>query len=188
MTVKPQSPSPPLPWITRHAGLIPKTGPVLDLACGQGRHSRLLLELGYPVVAVDRNLEGVADLQNQQGIDLIEADLEADLESDSWPFPAEHFAGIVVSHYLYRPNLPRLITSMRTGGILIYETFAAGNEKFGRPRNPDYLLHENELRDYFAQTYAVIAFEQGEFAAPEPACKQRYCGRRKTTVSLSTAD
>ncbi|MDH3912643.1 MAG: class I SAM-dependent methyltransferase, partial [Rhodospirillales bacterium] len=126
----------PSPWVRRFAGRVPAGGRVLDLACGGGRHTRLFLELGHPVLAMDRDIAWIADLAGRPDLESLEVDLE-----DGRPFPlaGQRFAGVVVTNYLYRPHLPALIESVAPDGVLIYETFARGNERFGRPSNPDHL-------------------------------------------------
>ncbi len=140
----------------RFARLVPKDGPVLDLACGGGRHSRLFLSLGYDVVAIDRNTGQVADLETE--IEIMETDLEA---SGKWPLAGRTFAGIVVTNYLHRPLLGHLIDSLAANGVLIYETFAIGNERFARPRNPDHLLQREELLKLVQDRMQVVAYEHG---------------------------
>src|SRR3954462_11950194 len=117
----------PSPWVVRFAPRIPK-GPVLDLACGGGRHLRWLMAAGHRLVGIDRDLEGVADVRGS-GAELIEADLEA----GPWPRGEPCFAGVVVTNYLWRPLLPRIVACVAAGGVLIYENFAVGNERFGKP-------------------------------------------------------
>lgn len=151
----------PSPWIRRFAWLVPSGGRVLDLACGAGRHARHFLGLGHPVLALDRDLAGVADLAGQPGVELLRADLE-----DGGPFPLgeQRFAGVVVTNYLWRPLLPALVAAVAPGGCLLYETFALGNEVYGRPSNPDHLLCPGELLSLAALPPApmtVAGFEQG---------------------------
>jgi SAM-dependent methyltransferase len=147
-------------WVRDHAGLVPRPGPVLDLAAGTGRFARLFKELGYPVAALDRDLSGLADLAGAPGIELIQADLE---DGSPWPLEGRRFAGIVVVNYLHRPLLPLLAAALAPGGVLITETFAVGNERFGRPRNPDFLLHPGELLRFAeAQGLVVRAYHCGE--------------------------
>jgi SAM-dependent methyltransferase len=165
---------PPSAWVARFAALLPPDGQVLDLACGSGRHTRLLLNLGFRVVAADKDISGVTDLRGTNGLRL----LQRDLEGEPWPFKPGEFTGIVVANYLYRPRLPHLARSLEENGVLIYETFAVGNEKYGRPRNPDYLLKQNELLNAFADTLDIVAFEQTVDASPMPAVKQRICAMR----------
>ncbi|MDL2357797.1 MAG: methyltransferase domain-containing protein, partial [Pseudomonadota bacterium] len=133
----------PSPWVARFAALIP-AGEVLDLACGGGRHARLLAGLGHPVSALDRDREALA-LAAGAGITTLEVDLERGDDGAAWPFAAGRFAGIVVTNYLHRPLLAALAASLRPDGVLIYETFADGNAAFGKPSNPAFLLAPGEL-------------------------------------------
>lgn len=161
-------------WVTRFAPLLP-AGEVMDLACGAGRHSRLLAQLGHPVLAVDRNEEALA-LAAGPGITALQLDLETDDPAASWPFAASRFAGIVVTNYLHRPLWGSLVASLATNGMLIYETFALGNEQFGKPSNPAFLLAHGELLEV-ARQYGlqVVAYEDGYVAEPKPAMVQRIC-------------
>jgi SAM-dependent methyltransferase len=161
----------PSPWVDAHAGLIVPGGRVLDLACGRGRHTRYLAERGFQVVAVDTDLTGVADLAGDSRIELI----EADLENDPWPFFEMRFDGIVICNYLHRPHFPLLIDALNEAGVLIFDTFALGNERFGRPRNPDFLLRPGELLDAFSESLSVVAYEHGEVDKPRPTVRQRLC-------------
>ncbi|CAO3448691.1 class I SAM-dependent methyltransferase [Azospirillum largimobile] len=169
--------SPPSLWVERFAPLVRAGGPVLDLACGGGRHLRLFHRLGHPVVGLDRNLGGVADLGGSVGVTLIQADLESD-DSDghgvSLPIDGR-FAGIIVTNYLHRPLFPAILAALEPGGLLIYETFADGNARFGRPSSPDFLLRRGELLKAVRGTLQVVAFEQGEVSVPKPAVVQRIC-------------
>jgi len=166
----------PSPWVARFAGRVPAGGRVLDLACGGGRHTRLFLELGHPVLAMDRDIAWVADLAGRPDLETLEVDLE-----DGRPFPlaGQRFAGVVVTNYLYRPHLPALIESVAPGGVLIYETFARGNERFGRPSNPDHLLDAGELLEAVRGSLRVIAYEDLEVEQPKPAAVQRICALRE---------
>ena len=165
----------PSPWVVRFAAELPQRGRIIDLACGNGRHTRWLHSQGHRVLAVDRDLSGVQELMNRPGIDFLQADLEA----DPWPFAAGEYQGMIVTNYLYRPRLDLIAESLAPGAVLIYETFAAGNERFGRPRNPDFLLQPNELQEKFAGQMDVIAFEEIQETDPDPAVKQRLCARKK---------
>jgi SAM-dependent methyltransferase len=165
------TPVSPSPWVQIHAELIARNGRVLDLACGRGRHTRFLAALGFKVVAVDRDLSGVADLAADPRIELI----QADLENDTWPFANKRFDGIVICNYLHRPHFPLLIDSLTEAGILIFDTFATGNERFGRPTNPDFLLRAGELLDEFSGALSIVAYEHGEVDDPSPAVRQRLC-------------
>jgi len=147
--------------------LIPN-GCVLDLACGDGRHSRLLRALGFDVVAVDREPQSIP------GVRFLQADLE---DGSPWPLPGERFQGIVVTNYLHRPLFPVLAESLAPGGVLLYETFMLGNERYGRPSNPAFLLRPGELWQAFGGLH-VVAFEQGTVAEPKAAMIQRLCAVR----------
>lgn len=162
---------PPSPWVCRFARLIAPGGAVLDLACGHGRHARYLASLGYQVEALDRDRAALATLA---GVPRVSTRC-ADIEASPWPYAAGCFNGIVVTNYLHRPLAAALIGALRPGGIFIYETFAAGNEKLGRPSNPEFLLHPGELLQWVDGRLQVLAFEQGQVAQPKPAVVQRLC-------------
>jgi SAM-dependent methyltransferase len=161
----------PSAWVCRFAPLIAAGGAVLDLACGQGRHARHLAGLGYRVEAVDRDRGALAALAATAGITA----RCADLERSPWPYGAGVFDGIVVANYLHRPLMAALLDALRPGGVLIYETFALGNEKYGRPSNPEFLLRPDELRQWVQGRLNVLAFEQGSVERPKPAVIQRIC-------------
>ena len=169
------STEPPSAWIERFAALLPEKSRVLDLACGAGRHTRLLAAAGHSVTAVDRNRTGTEDLSGDRRIRLVTADLE-----DSSPFPTggERFDCVLVTNYLWRPLLPAILSAVDRNGLLLYETFTTGNERFGKPRNPDFLLRPGELLDVVRGEFDVIAFEQGVVDDPRPAIVQRICARR----------
>jgi SAM-dependent methyltransferase len=145
------------PWIARFAPLVAPGGCVLDLACGYGRHARLFVARGHPVLAVDRD---PAALASMAGIERIET-RELDLEAGVWPLAGERFAAIVVTQYLHRPLFPDIAAALEDDGVLLYETFARGNEAYGRPANPDFLLEPAELLRAFGERLTVVAFEQG---------------------------
>lgn len=160
----------PSDWVRRFAALVPAGGPVLDLACGAGRHVRLFLDKGHPVTAVDRDLTGLADIAGDPRLETLAADLEGGAD---WPLAERRFAGVVVTNYLHRPILPRIVAAVAPGGALLYETFAVGNERFGRPRNPDFLLRPGELLEAVRGRLQVVAYENLEVAEPKPAVVQR---------------
>jgi SAM-dependent methyltransferase len=181
-------------WVRRFLPLIPKNnGPVLDLACGGGRHSRLMLDAGYEVWSLDKEaslLEPLAAL----GARCFQHDLEvvpdALDETGGWPFVANTFSAIIVTNYLFRPLLANLTSSLKEGGILIYETFAVGNEVYGSPRNPDFLLQPGELIDFYlsqampSRKNHCISYEHGLVLHPRSAIVQRICLR---SVSVTSA-
>jgi SAM-dependent methyltransferase len=165
------------PWVRRHAGLVPPGGKVLDLAAGNGRHSIYFNNLRFSVTALDRDTSGLADL-GTRGVEVIAADLE---DGSPWPLGGRTFDGIIVTNYLYRPLFPHLAAALATGGILIYETFGRGNERFGKPSNPDFLLRPGELLEFAAtQGLQVLAYECGEVSEPKPAIVQRMAAQRLT--------
>lgn len=161
-----QSPS---EWVQRWAGFIATGGEVLDLACGSGRHSRYLASAGYLVCAVDRDAQAVAALTGVAGVSV----QVADLEHAPWPLEGRHFAGIVVANYLHRPLFPHLLEALAQDGVLIYETFALGNERFGKPSNPDFLLRPGELLELVRGKLRVLAYEDLQLSLPRPAMVQR---------------
>jgi SAM-dependent methyltransferase len=174
----------PSPWLTRWAGLIPGGAQVLDLACGKGRHSRYLAALGYRVCAVDRDPKA---LEAFSGVAGIEAQL-ADLENAPWPFGSGRFGGIVVTNYLHRPLFTHILDALTDDGVLIYETFALGNERFGRPSRPEFLLRPGELLEVVRHRLRVVAFEDGEVDRPVPAMVQRLCACAPRAVALQLRD
>ena len=150
----------PSPWVRRWAHLIPDRSAVLDVACGHGRHMRHLAGLGHTVTGIDRDpaaIEAVAPLGQA---------LLADIENGPWPLPGRTFGAVVVTNYLWRELLPTLVASVAPGGVLIYETFAVGNETVGRPANPDFLLRPGELLTA-ASGLRIVAYEDGFCDRPE---------------------
>src|SRR4051794_3893010 len=145
----------PSSWIARFAPLIADAGRVLDVACGRGRHARWLAARGHQVLAVDRDPDAIAALET---VPNVEARC-ADLESGAWPLAGERFAAVIVTNYLHRPLFPALLDALAPGGVLIYETFAAGNERYGRPSNPHFLLQPGELLDLVHGGLRVVAYE-----------------------------
>jgi SAM-dependent methyltransferase len=158
--------------VRRFLGLVRSGGTVLDLACGTGRHARLALANGHPVVAVDRYNAGVVDLLGRSDFEFIDADLEG---PRGWPLGGRTFDGVVVTNYLHRPLLAAFVAAVAPGGVLIYETFAAGNERFGRPSNPAFLLEPGELLRAVDGRLAVVAYEHGIVESPRHAAVQRIC-------------
>jgi SAM-dependent methyltransferase len=160
------------PWVARWAPLIGR-GQVLDLACGGGRHARLLAGLGHAVIALDRDPQSLAAATGE-GIATVLHDLEA--PDAVWPFAPRSLAGIVVTNYLHRPLFGHIAAALAPNGVLIYETFARGNEAFGKPSNPDFLLMPGELLALAARNgLRVLAYEDGVVARPKPARVQRLC-------------
>lgn len=167
--------SPPSPWVARFAPLI--AGGVLDIACGAGRHTRYFLSRGHRVTAVDCDLSRMADLQDRAKLEMHEIDLEAG--PGDGPLPGGQFGGVIVTNYLWRPLLPAIVAAVAEDGVLLYETFAAGNAAYGKPGNPDYLLQTGELLDAVRGHLQVVAYEHGVIDDPRPAVVQRICAVRR---------
>lgn len=164
------------PWIRRFSELFPKDGRALDLAAGQGRHSFWCIEQGLSVTAIDRGTEALeawrgANPGSADRLEIIQADLE---DGSPWPLDDRRFDLVIVVNYLWRPLLPPIRNSIAEGGLLLYETFSCGNEVFGRPSNPDFLLQPGELLQAFSGELQVIAYEQGRLDGSNgPMVKQR---------------
>jgi SAM-dependent methyltransferase len=161
---------PPSSWVVKHGGMIPPGGTVLDVACGSGRHGRFFRSLGHPVVMLDRDITKVVDMASDDEVEIVARDLES---GRPWPLAGRQFAGVIVVNYLYRPILPALVASVAPGGALIYDTFAVGNEAYGHPSNPDFLLHREELLISVRPELVVMAYEDVEETDPRPAVRQR---------------
>ena len=144
------------PWIEKHVNLIPKDQAVIDVACGNGRHSLFFLEQGYEVIAVDIDTSVIAGNEGRS------------------------VGAIVVVNYLWRPLFSHLRETLKPGGILLYDTFAQGNEKYGRPRNPDFLLMPGELSEQLSQNFDIIDSFDGYIENPVPACRQSIAARKRT--------
>ncbi len=164
-------------WVQRWSHLVPPGAPVLDVACGSGRHMRWFREQGHPVTGIDRSPDAVAAVA-----ELGEA-LAADLENAPWPLPGRSFGGVVVTNYLWRPLFPALLGSVASGGALIYETFAAGNETVGRPARPEFLLQPGELLQ-LCEGLRIVAYEDG-FIADPPRFVQRIAAVRPAAEPVS---
>ena len=149
-----RGPDAPSEWVRRWSHLVPSGAPVLDVACGAGRHLRWFQALGHPVTGIDRD-----PLAVQAAAQAGEA-IEADIENDPWPLAGRTFGAVVVTHYLWRPLLPAIVQCVAPGGVLLYETFAQGNETVGRPARPDFLLRPGELLGACAGL-RVVAYEDG---------------------------
>lgn len=168
-------PKDPSPWVTRFLDGAQTGGSVLDVACGSGRHLRYALEKGFVVTGVDRDLSDAEDLGDRGDVALIEADLES-----GRPFPLRdlRYDAVIVTNYLWRPILPDLVGCVSNDGIFIYETFALGHERHGKPSRPDFLLKPNELLQAVLPRLVVVAYEHGETGGKKPKIVQRVaaCG------------
>ena len=147
---------------------------MLDVACGSGRHLRWLAAQGFAVTGVDRDGNAVEPLRALGRI------VVADIESGPWPFSGQTFDAVLVTNYLWRPLLPVLVASIAEGALLIYETFAQGNEAFGKPSNPAFLLRPAELIEACHDLH-VVAYEDGWLDAP-PRRVQRIAARREPAL------
>lgn len=169
----------PSPWVERWAHLVKPGGSVLDLACGHGRHTRFFARLGCRVTAVDRDAQALESLAG------VAETVGADIENGPWPFPGRRFDAVVVTNYLWRALLPTLVDSVAPGGVLIYETFAAGNETVGKPSRPDFLLQPGELLRA-CEGLHVVAYEHGRLEDP-PRFVQRIAAARLENPDAVTA-
>ena len=167
--------SAPSAWVREHGALLQPGSKVLDVAAGRGRHTRYFKSLGHQVTAIDRDISGFKDLAGAR-VEIVAADLE---DGSPWPLGGRQFDGVVVANYLHRPLFPRLASALAPGGVLIYETFGIGNERYGKPSNPDFLLRPGELLDFAAaHGLQVLAYECGEVTEPKPAIIQRMAAQR----------
>ena len=160
-------------WVQRWSHLIAADARVLDIACGSGRHLRWFAQRGGRVTGVDRDAAAL-ETSRGSGAELI----HADIENGQWPLTGRRFDAVIVTNYLWRRLLPQIVESVDAGGVLIYETFALGNERYGKPSNPDFLLRPGELLT-LVQGLRVVAFEDG-FVSPPGRCVQRIVAARET--------
>ena len=176
--------SPASPWVLRFAPLIRAGSPVLDLACGAGRHARALAARGHPVLAVDRDAQA---LEGLIGLSRVRT-LQADLEAAPWPLAGQRFGAVVVTRYLWRSLLPHIVQAVDDGGVLIYETFAIGQQTIGRPSRPEFLLRTGELLDVVRPQLRVVAYEDGFDAGAGGAFVQRICAVRSPDARAEDPD
>ena len=173
----------PSPWVTRFAPLIARDRTVLDVACGNGRHTRLFADRGNQVTAVDIDLRGIADLADLQNVEGV----RADLEGATWPFGERRFGAIIVANYHHRPLLPHLLAALEPSGIVIYESYAAGNQHFGGPGG-EALLRPGELLRWTLETLQIVAYEHGEVASPKASVIQRLVAVRRSNSAIDPSD
>lgn len=172
--------TPPSDWVRRWSGLIRPGGTVLDVACGSGRHVRWLHAQGFAVTGIDRDAEAVEPLRAMAEI------VVADLEGAPWPLPGRRFDAVVVTNYLWRPLMPALLASLADGSVLVYETFADGQQHFGRPRRPEFLLRHGELIE-LSRGLRIVAYEDGTLDDP-PRCVQRIAAMAGLGAEDANAD
>jgi SAM-dependent methyltransferase len=164
----------PSAWVQRWSHLVPAGGSVLDVACGHGRHMRWFAQRGHAVTGVDRSAEAIAAVAG------LGRAIQADMENGPWPLNGETFDAVVVTNYLWRPLLPHIVASVALGGVLIYETFAAGHETVGKPSRPDFLLFEGELLQTTVGLH-IVAFEDGFSASPDRFVQRVAAVRKRAT-------
>jgi SAM-dependent methyltransferase len=151
------------PWIQKHAALVSTRARLLDVACGYGRHAKFFASRGVHVTAVDRDETAIASLQNFENIEAELRDLEGVASAESaWPYAPNAFDAIVVCNYLWRPTFSAMLASIKPGGVLLYETFMVGNERYGKPSRAEFLLRSNELLDRLCGDFTIRAYEEGE--------------------------
>ena len=158
-------------WIAAWAGLVPTGAAVLDIAAGKGRHTHFFADRGHPVTAIDRDVSGLAATDT---VEIISADLE---DGAPWPLAGRTFGAVIVTNYLHRPLFPALFDALQPGGILLYETFMIGNERFGKPSRPEFLLNDGELLELVRGRFSVIAYEARMISEPKMAMVQRIAAR-----------
>lgn len=163
--------SPPSPWIERFLPLVAPGGRVLDVACGSGRHVLAAARHGLSVTGIDRDISRARSVSGLPGVELIESDLE---DGSPWPFGPASFEAVIVANYLWRPLLPDIVATLNSPGVLIYETFAIGNERYGRPSNPDFLLRPGELIDAVYGKLVPVCYEHARLQEPDRIV-QRIC-------------
>ena len=162
----------PSPWIEKWAGLVPPDATLLDLATGSGRNALFFAARGHRVTAVDIDLSRLPAALN---VERVEADLE---KGNPWPLAGRRFGAATVTKYLHRPLMPDLLGAIESGGVLLYETFMDGNERFGKPSSPAFLLKDGELLDLVRGKFSVIAYEARLISEPTMAMVQRIAARR----------
>lgn len=149
----------PSDWIVRWAHLAAPGAAVLDVACGHGRHMRFFAERGHAITGVDRDPAATA------AAGAFGEALTADIEDGPWPYAGRGFGVVVVTNYLWRARMADIVAAVAPGGLLLYETFAAGNETVGKPSRPDFLLAPGELLAA-CRGLRVVAYEDGFLAEP----------------------
>ncbi len=164
------------PWLLCWAHLIAPGGTVLDVAAGSGRHVRWLAGHGFAVTAIDRDVAAMQALADVAEV------IVADIERDPWPLDGRSFDAVLVTNYLWRPLLPAIVDTTGAGGVLLYETFAAGNESVGRPTRPDFLLVPGELL-VAVSGLRIVAYEDGFLDDPDRFVQRIVAVRERNTGS-----
>ena len=154
------------------AGLVAADAAVLDVAAGGGRHTSFFAGRGPKVTAIDRDVSALAA---QPNVEIVQADLE---DGSPWPLPGRTFGAVVVTNYLHRPLFPTLLDALMPGGVLLYETFMVGNERFGKPSRAEFLLKDGELLEVVRGRFSVVAYEARLVSEPKMAMVQRIAARK----------
>ncbi len=160
------------PWIIQWAGLVPAGAAVLDLATGAGHNALFFAARGHLATAVDLDLTRLPEAPK---IERVQADLE---DGSPWPLGDRRFGAVIVTRYLHRPLMSRLLDAVAPGGVLLYETFMEGNERFGRPSRPEHLLRDGELLELVRGRFSVTAYEARMVSDPKMAMVQRIAARK----------
>jgi SAM-dependent methyltransferase len=177
-------PGPPSPFFLTHLEELRRAarlGPILDVACGRGRHALAAAREGLPVVAIDRNAEFLAELRDRARAERLPIlPVRADLETGhGLPLAAGSFGAVLVFRYLFRALAPALVAALRPGGLLLYETFTVHQRKLGQhPTNPDFLLRDDELPTLFG-ALQLIEHWQGQIGGERPTALARLAARRR---------
>lgn len=169
----------PSEWIARFAHLVRPRGQVLDLACGMGRHTRFFSALNHALTSIDKAPEAT-----QSVADIAEV-ITADIENGPWPLQGSSFDAVVVTNYLWRPLWPQILASVKPGGVLLYETFGQGNEAYGKPSRPDFLLAPGELLQVCAG-WTMVAYEHGLLRQPDRVVQRITAIRPEGTTTYPT--
>jgi len=172
----------PSMWVVTNSRYLVPNAKVLDLACGSGRHTKFLIEKGFDVTSVDIDQNALNEVAKISKSHV----LSVDLENGEWPFAERSFDGIVVTNYLHRPHLELMTNTLTDRGLIIYETFMIGNELYGKPSNPEFLLRPNELNDVYANSMLILRSEQGHIRSPKEATVQRICAVKRTRFESET--
>ena len=143
---------------------------LLDFASGNGRNCIPLSQKNIVVTAIDKDQEKLNKYKNFNNINSICFDLET---SEEWPLTKEYYDVIIVVNYLYRPKIKELINLLKKDGFLFYETFSLGNEKYGSPKNPKFLLKDRELIEIFGEFLLPLSFYDGQLNYDKILIKQR---------------
>ena len=170
----------PSNWIINQVDAleISKKNNILDFASGNGRHAINLVKSYSRITAIDKDVNKLNLYKNTENINTICFDLETDEE---WPLGKESFDVIIVTNYLYRPRIKELTSLLKKDGFLFYETFAVGNEKYGKPTNPAYLLKKRELINIFKNKFEIIYYFQGKVVSDKISIIQRCSLKKKTS-------